>query len=65
MNKTEHTKTTNLNDDPKKILEDLDIGGHFEAHYDALRGWQIATVYKGKSYLVDCVEDKSKVFIYQ
>ena len=56
---------TTINDDPKIILERLGLGGHYEAHYEALRGWQIATVHEGRNHLIDCVEEQGKVFIYQ
>jgi hypothetical protein len=56
---------TSIDHDPAEILSKISLGGSFQAHYDAIRGWQIATVYKGKNYLVDCVEEQSKVLIYQ
>tara|TARA_R110002012_G_scaffold51408_5_gene132967 strand:- start:4787 stop:4984 length:198 start_codon:yes stop_codon:yes gene_type:complete len=65
MNKQSIAMATGLNDAPEDILKKISLGGNCQAYYDAMRGWQIATVFNGKNYLVDCVEEQSKVLIYQ
>jgi len=40
------------------------LGDAHQSHYDAVRGWQIAGVWKNKNYRVDCHEDQNKIYIY-
>lgn len=59
-----------MSDTPQKIVQHIEktlscrLGDDNTSYYDAIRGWQIAGVWKNKNYLVDCHEDQNKIYIY-
>ncbi len=70
MKKITIEKPTTLSDTPQKIVQHIEktlsctLGDAHQSHYDAVRGWQIAGVWKNKNYRVDCHEDQNKIYIY-
>lgn len=55
---------TSISDDPEKILEILGYDTHHHtAHFDAVRGWQIAAVDRDGNLYLDCDEQHGVIHI--
>jgi hypothetical protein len=58
---------TRLGDDPRDIIErlELTVADGWVAHYDALRGWQIAAVDGRGTIYIDCDQQSGRIHIWR